>query len=121
MIQFIFLVSINKLIKLNSLVGDLSSFHPPALAMFTLVPIKHQTCCVILYVQITNGRACNNRIDQCKSYRVIHFVVSKVWHWNSTSIKLCSESNFFSFLLKVDIDENGSLNYNATHKMIKAI
>ena len=34
-------------------------------------------------------------------YRAIHFVLPKVWDWNSTSVKISCETNFFSFQLKV--------------------
>ena len=43
-------------------------------------------------------------------------VVSKEWNWNSTSVKLSCETNFFLFWWNFDFDENGSLNCRTTHK-----
>ena len=50
------------------------------------------------------------------NYRAIYFAVSKVWDWNSISVKLSCKTKFFLFSLKSDIDENGSLNYRTMHK-----
>ena len=43
-----------------------------------------------------------------------HFMVSKVWDWSSTSVKLVRETNFFFFSWKSNIDKNWSLNYHNT-------
>ena len=40
--------------------------------------------------------------------KAIQFVVSKVWDWYSTSVKLSCEINFFLFSWKYDIDETGN-------------
>ena len=49
-------------------------------------------------------------------YRAIHFVVSEVGKWNSTSVKLSCETNFFLFGESLTLTKMDLLNYHTTHK-----
>ena len=42
-------------------------------------------------------------------------MVSKVSDWNSTSVRMSYEINFFPFSWKPNIDENGSRNYHTIY------